>query len=59
MSDSVSCATAFAESDPRVWDDAFVLDVRVTTDVEIGSNCFACQTEDGCSSTCASACISA
>lgn len=39
-------------------EDAFWLDVHVITDVQSGDVAAACQTDDGCAHTCASACAS-
>lgn len=44
----------------NVVQDAFVLDVRVVTDVSPGDGAAPCGggTDDGCDPTCASACVS-
>lgn len=39
-------------------EDPFALDVQVVTDVQDGGVAAPCQTDDGCGSTCASACTS-
>ncbi len=39
-------------------EDAFDLDVHIITDVQSGDVAAACQTDDGCENTCASACAS-
>jgi FxLD family lantipeptide len=38
--------------------DPFVLDVRVVTDIHASEVIAPCETDDGCGSTCASACTS-
>jgi FxLD family lantipeptide len=59
MADNVSGATALADEGLAAFEDEFNLDVQVTTDVAVDSSNCGCQTDDGCSSTCSSACTSA
>jgi FxLD family lantipeptide len=59
MAGNASSALALAEGSVAVFKDDFNLDVRIIADVDFDDGNCGCNTDDGCSSTCASACVSA
>lgn len=46
------------EDEEGAVESMFVLDVQIVTDVRVGDVAAACNTDDGCGHTCASACAS-
>ena len=50
--------TIFDAANATDTEDAFELDVQVTTEAAVGYTVRGCDTSDGCGSTCASACAS-